>query len=151
MLSTSLERSALRKIWKPTPVPLCCVKAPDLSVILISLPFLLPLSSLQLIYWSGRDLPPLPLWKKKLKIMKQSQWWCTWKSGLAWCFMRNLLFSEQCHYARIAAGCGVCCAQSCAGRSQPMQCTELHPVSPAAVCQPPWLVPTTVLESRAVH
>lgn len=76
MLSTSLERSALGRIWKPAPFPLCCIKAPDLSAILIFLPFLFPPPSLQpIIYGSGKDFPHPPFFSHQIfsKINDQKQ------------------------------------------------------------------------------
>lgn len=95
------------KDLKPAPFPLCCIKAPDLSVILISLPFLFSPPSLQpIIYWSGKDFPPTttfffpPIFSK---ISVQTQWWHKLKLKLPWYFTRNLLFSGQSCCAKFEA------------------------------------------------
>lgn len=142
MLSTSLERSALGKIWKPATFPLCCIKAPDLSVILISLPFLLPPPSLQpLIYWIAMDLfclsvpfrpppPPRPFFKILSKISDQRQRWCKLKSRLPRYFIRNLLFFRAILLCKTRS-CVYCRALACAGRSRLAHFTELAPQNPS--------------------
>lgn len=157
MLSTSLERSALGKIWKPAPFPLCCKKAPDLSVILISLPFLLPPPSLQpLIYWIRMDLfclsipSPLPSFFKILsKISDQRQRWRKLKSRLPRYFIRNLLFSEQSCCVEHGAACIV--VLWLAPEKSASTVRWARSPEPIAAYKPLQLLPTTALGSKEVH
>ena len=143
MLSTSLERSALGKIRKPAPFPLCCIKAPDLSMILISLPFFLPPPSPSLLFIEAEWTFFLFFFFSKIlsKISDQRQWWHKLKSRLPQYFTRSHLLFRAISLCKICS-CVYCHTRTFTRRSQLKQFTELGPQSPSVAYQPPqqsWL------------